>query len=57
MLLTNLSLPGAPTTLDANLPPVDPNNFPGTVHFAPSVTQVGQLPPGVNLPNWNAGAG
>ena len=37
------------STLGANLPHVDPNNFQGTVHWGPeqviSGSQVGQLPP------------
>ena len=57
MLLTNFGLPSAPPTLGANLSLVNPNNFAGTVYFSPSVTQVGQFPPDVNFPNWNAGAG
>jgi hypothetical protein len=36
-------------TLGANLPHVNPNNFPGTVHWGPETVvsgpQVGQLPP------------
>ncbi len=39
--------------LGANLPHVDPNNFPGTVHWGPesamSGAQIGQLPPGAGL--------
>ncbi|UJR32324.1 hypothetical protein I4U23_019788 [Adineta vaga] len=29
---------GAVYTMGTNLPPVDPNNFPGTVHFGPATT-------------------
>ncbi len=38
------------STLGANLPHVDPNNFPGTVHWGPEQTmtgsQIGQIPSG-----------
>ncbi len=37
------------STLGANLPHVNPNNFPGTVHWGPETVvsgpQAGQLPP------------
>jgi hypothetical protein len=45
--------------LGANLPHVDPNNFPGTVHWGPesamSGAQIGQLPPGAGLAGSGAG--
>jgi hypothetical protein len=41
-----------------NLPPVDPNNYGGTVHFGPSVSNnAGQYSSGVNYPNPNFGYG
>jgi hypothetical protein len=35
---SSLGVPGAPITMGVNLPPVNPNNYPGTIHFGPSVT-------------------
>ena len=54
--VSNVSLggPGLPPTLGANLPPVDPNNFAGTVHFGQAVTS---YPTGQNSYNVSYGAG
>ena len=47
---------GAPITLGTNLPHVDPNNFPGTVHFGPSTVLApgAQIMPGGGVFNPNA---
>ncbi len=53
----NLGGAGIPPTLGANLPPVDPNAFGGTIHFGQPVERFGELPPGVNFNNQYSGYG
>ncbi len=45
---TNVLGLGFPSIPGSNLPNVDPNNYPGTVHFGPSTTIVG--PESVQFP-------
>ena len=57
----NLLGSGGVITMGNNLSSVDPNNFPGTVHFGPSTTTIGtpgaQFLPGAGFVNPNLGLG